>query len=73
MGLPACVTRRTEMELDAVYFRGSYDSVDYLKKVGIRGVGIPTPPSYISKNSRNIKTMSAIISFRKKIDKVYEL
>ena len=27
--------QRTEMELDAVYFRGCYDSVGYLKKAGI--------------------------------------
>ena len=26
--------QRTEMELDAVYFRGCYDSVGYLKKAG---------------------------------------
>ena len=27
--------QRTEMELDAVYFRGCYDSVGYLKKAGL--------------------------------------
>ena len=27
--------QRTEMELDAVYFRGCYDSVSYLKKAGL--------------------------------------
>lgn len=27
--------QRMEMELDAVYFRGCYDSVGYLKKAGI--------------------------------------
>ena len=27
--------QRTDMELDAVYFRGCYDSVGYLKKAGI--------------------------------------
>ena len=27
--------QRTEMEMDAVYFRGCYDSVGYLKKAGI--------------------------------------
>lgn len=27
--------QRTEMELEAVYFRGCYDSVGYLKKAGI--------------------------------------
>ena len=27
--------QRTEMEMDAIYFRGCYDSVGYLKKAGI--------------------------------------
>ena len=27
--------QRTEMEMDAIYFRGCYDSVGYLRKAGI--------------------------------------